>query len=260
MSNEEADNLKHMFEKIKDVVADAVKDLDKNEDWKSNWSDNENKKTKASWEDLELAPLLDEMLNKANSEIKNIVNEVDEEIKQESEKRIKTKQWTPTYKFALREDLKNDKRFLPTKAHESDTGWDVRVATKDHNDLVLHEGDKVMIPLGFRAMCPEGWWLKLNPRSSTFVKKHLNCLYGIVDSDYTGFLYLCVQFQPPTDYDISSTGYKQITLPFGDKIGQLVPVRREEMIVEEISNEEFDTLCSNSENTRGNGGFGSSGN
>lgn len=84
----------------------------------------------------------------------------------------------PTFKFALREDLKDNKEFLPTLAEPKATGYDVRAAL-EKSDAVLNIEPfaYVKIPLGFRAFCPEGWWYELKPRSSTFGKKNLHSLY-----------------------------------------------------------------------------------
>ena len=91
---------------------------------------------------------------------------------------------TPLFKFALREDLTADKRFLPTRATPRSSGWDVRCAQENREPLVIRPGQYVRIPLGFRILPPTGWWLELKPRSSTFAKKFLNSLYGTIDNDF----------------------------------------------------------------------------
>ena len=164
----------------------------------------------------------------------------------------------PVFKFALREDLKDKKEFLPTRVHHTDTGWDVRAAFEDHKDVILSENDKILLPLGFKAISPVGWWFKVVPRSSTFAKKHLNCLYGTVDQCYEGFVYLSCHFQPPHDYQLNEGGVKKIEIKFGDRIAQIIPVKRQDMFVKEVSNEEYDRLCKQRNGTRGDGGFGSS--
>lgn len=160
-------------------------------------------------------------------------------------------QFVPKYKFALREDLKNEKQFLPTRAEPKATGWDVRCAFKDRQSITLKPGDFAKIPLGFRGFCPEGWWYKLVPRSSTFGKKQLHALYGTIDETYEGELVFACQY--------ISEGFNdsELVLNFGDAIGQIIPVRRQEMEVEEISNEEYDDRCAFRNGIRGTGGFGS---
>lgn len=159
----------------------------------------------------------------------------------------------PQFKFALREDLKGDDRFLPTRSEPFASGWDVSVAPKNKKDIVIRAGQKVMIPLGFRVFCPKNWWLKLEPRSSTFTKKSLNSLCGVIDEGWEGEMVFACQLIP----DINSLG-KDLIIKFGERIGQIIPVFRQEMIVEEISNNEYDKLCSKRNGVRGANGFGSS--
>lgn len=166
---------------------------------------------------------------------------------------IPYKESVPTFKFALREDLKNDKRFLPTKAEPNAVGFDVRVATKNHKDVVLRAGQYFRIELGFRIFAPDGWWMQLNPRSSTFIKKYMHNLIGIIDTDFFNELIFAGQYIP----DLSSMG-KDLTISYGERIGQIIPMKIQEIISAEITNEEYDDLCKR-KNTQRTGGIGSTG-
>ncbi len=165
----------------------------------------------------------------------------------------------PDFKFALREGL--DSRFLPTRAHNADTGWDVRCAVL--GDIVLQPYQHAKIKVGFRMFAPKGWWLELRPRSSTFGKKKINSLYGVLDETWEGESMMAVQWCPePFEYSESSVPVifpDTITIEYGDRIGQLVPVPRRDMSVTPITNEEFETLCAERNAERGAGGFGSTG-
>ena len=171
----------------------------------------------------------------------------------------------PIFKFALREDLKNNKEFLPRQAHTSDTGYDVRAAMLDGKPLVLKPLQKVAIPLGFRGFCPAGFWYELRPRSSTFGKKSLHSLYGTIDETYEGELVFACQYIPALNLteNYLQTWYEylhhELTINFGDAIGQLVPVRRQEMDVVELSNEEYKKETTQRDAVRREGGFGSTG-
>lgn len=156
----------------------------------------------------------------------------------------------PIFSFALTKETKHDKRFLPTRAHSNDTGWDVRCASQE---IIARAGQYIKIPLGFRIFAPEGWWLELRPRSSTFAKKQLHALYGVLDEGWQGESCLACQYIP----DISSLA-EDLTLKFGDAVGQLIPVLRQEMKVKEVSNEEIDQQYETRNGTRKEGGFGSS--
>lgn len=181
----------------------------------------------------------------------------------------------PQYKFALRADLKDSKEFLPTRAENKASGWDVRAAQTDKKPIILKPFEHTKIQLGFRSFCPDGWWFELKPRSSTFAKKFLHSLYGTIDEGFEGELVLAVQYIPNlksakifSDEYIEKEEIKYepkyamfekpiLTINFGDAIGQIIPVKRQEMIIEEVSNEEYDRLCKERNGQRGAGGFGS---
>lgn len=175
---------------------------------------------------------------------------------------------TPVYRFALREDLKDDKRFLPTRGEPTASGWDVRSAEA----LIIRPFQQAKIKLGFRGFCPEGWWYELRPRSSSYAKKNLHALYGVIDETYEGELVFACQYIPSFNhFQHSSDGglweedilqymnSNQLKIEFGDAIGQIIPVRRAEMVIEEITNDEYDTRCAGRNAARGAGGFGSTG-
>jgi dUTP pyrophosphatase len=173
----------------------------------------------------------------------------------------------PEFAFALREDIKDDKRFMPTRAEEKASGWDVRAAMPDKQPLIIRPFQQVKIPLGFRSFCPDGWWYQLKPRSSTFAKKNLHALYGTIDETYEGELVFACQYIPDIEnWSGSLAGQrvlnyfnKTLTINFGDAIGQLIPTRRQEMKVVEWNNEQYDNKCKNRAGARGAGGFGSTG-
>lgn len=176
----------------------------------------------------------------------------------------------PIFKFAIREDLRDcTSLFMPKRATMRSAGWDVRAAFPDRAAVTIEAGQTIKIPLGFRTFCPEGWWFELKPRSSTFAKKNLHCLYGTIDEDYEGELILAAQYIPDVpfpNYESVNIGPFSIpkdkhilTIEWSDALGQIIPVKRQEMVVEEISNSKFDSLCQLRSAERGTGGFGSSG-
>lgn len=152
----------------------------------------------------------------------------------------------PVFRFALKEGLSD--LYLPTRGTPKATGWDVRST----DQLIIRPEEYVKIHLGFRMFSPEGWWMELRPRSSTFAKKSLHALYGVIDEDYEGHLVFAAQYLP---FD----GKSELYVNEGEAIGQIIPVRRQEMFVEKVSNEEYDALCQARNAARGAGGFGSTG-
>jgi dUTPase len=173
----------------------------------------------------------------------------------------------PKFKFAIKEGLSDI--YLPTRGTEKSTGWDVRSADR----LIIRAGEYAKIPLGFRLFCPLGWWMELRPRSSSFAKKNLHALHGVIDEDYEGQCIFACQYIPPLRIEAEldepyGSGYKingvitkyvaeDLIIQEGEAIGQIIPIKRQEMIVERVSNEEYEKLCKERSASRGAGGFGS---
>jgi dUTPase len=150
---------------------------------------------------------------------------------------------TPIFQFCLADGA--TKEYLPKQGEDMATGYDVRAFIP--HALVLNAGDKAIIPLGLRCFSPQGWWLALESRSSTFAKFDLLSLDGIIDTAYEGSIgFVCRYFPTPG-------GSLTMTIAPGQRLGQLVPFRRQEMLVESISQEEFDFLCLTRGGTRGAG-------
>jgi dUTP pyrophosphatase len=143
--------------------------------------------------------------------------------------------------------------FLPKRADDLSAGWDVRCA--ETTELIPFRYLK--IPLGFKVFVPDGWFLKLVPRSSTFIKRHIHSLYGTIDESYEGMCYYCCQYVPDNDDIIMANSFKEIK--FGERIAQIIPEIRYNISCRIASSEKFATLCSERNATRGSGGFGSSG-
>jgi len=154
----------------------------------------------------------------------------------------------PTFIFAIKEGLSDI--YLPTRGTERSSGWDVRCTEQ----MLIKAGEYAKIPLGFRMFCPPGWWMELRPRSSSFAKKNLHALYGVIDEDYEGQLVFACQYLPEKS---GVPGY--IVIQEEEAVGQIIPVKRQEMIVGKVSNEEYEKLCKERNTSRGSGGFGSTG-
>lgn len=160
-------------------------------------------------------------------------------------------QQIPEFLFALREDLKDNTEFLPTKAEELSSGYDVRAAQIDRKDLILKPGQYFKLQLGFKSFCPPGWYYLLHPRSSSFVKKYMHNLVGIIDESWEHETLIAGQYIP----DSSSMG-KELIIKFGDRIGQIIPTKRQDMEIKLVTNEEYNDLCRKRNSLR-KGGFGS---
>jgi deoxyuridine 5'-triphosphate nucleotidohydrolase len=114
---------------------------------------------------------------------------------------------------------------------------------------VINPNEQALIPLGIKAFIPAGWWLQLNPRSSTFVKLGLSSLIGVIDEMYEGEIKFAVVNHGPIP----------VTIKCKDRIGQLIPYERKEVKISFATDEEYTKLSETRDNDRGSGGFGSSG-
>ena len=172
---------------------------------------------------------------------------------------------TPKFKFAVVERIKSllpssieDKEltledFMPKRMKSKDTGYDARSA---ESTLEIQPYSYFKIRLGIRMFAPEGWWIRINPRSGLFINNHINTLYGIVDENFCAELCLCGQFLPDKKENKS---FKSLIIQFGQRICQLVPVKRQDMDIDNVTNEEIEQLFKERNDPRGTSGFGGSG-
>lgn len=149
-------------------------------------------------------------------------------------------------------DLKPED-FLPTKTHDNDTGYDVRCANKD--GIKLYPNRYFMAELGWKVLIPDGWWIRLVSRSSTFVKKHIINLDGTIDEGYENYCKFAGVYLP--DFSILNPSNE---LKFGDRIAQIIPLRRENIKLTLVSESEFASKSEKKGNLRKEKGFGDSGN
>lgn len=184
-----------------------------------------------------------------------------------------------------------EKDFLPTKATELSTGYDVRIfniectnAEIEYTDFVwkIPPFANLKIDVGLQVICPPRWWLEMRPRSSMFLKNDLIALDGVIDQDYTRPLCLLARYAPRIKFD-SHTHYidivkgyygeveynvdssiieisnPQLTLTFGQRIAQLIPAPRYSMDITQIKNKsQFKKLVNLTDKDHGEG-FGGTG-
>ena len=126
---------------------------------------------------------------------------------------------------------------LPTKAHPTDSGWDLYSA-EDH---LLNLQCPTLISLGISIELPFGWEAQLRPRSSLSAKGVL-AMFGTIDNGYRGDMKVnLIRIAINADRIIRC----------GDRIAQMViaPVYQFDMVeVNELTPSD-----------RGEKGFGSSG-
>lgn len=114
---------------------------------------------------------------------------------------------------------------LDAVAHLDDRTLDVFVGghstiTQTGPEIMLWQGWRAAIPLGFKARLPEGYEMQVRSRSGLALKKGLIVLNapGTIDSDYPGEWMVIVQ----------NTSAEMVAVKHGERIAQLVlaPVQR----------------------------------
>lgn len=142
-------------------------------------------------------------------------------------------QYIPVLKFEKTHDLAK----LPTKNHESDTGYDLYSV----EDVIIPARGSAVVGVGLKfAFIPEGYWIKVESRSGLGFKFGIFAHPGIIDNGYRGDAGVKLYNFTDIDYKIS----------VGDRIAQLAIYFNLSMPVEwgQATN-----------STRGEQGFGSSG-
>lgn len=128
---------------------------------------------------------------------------------------------------------------LPSYAHPSDAGMDVRSAV----DVVVPRGGRALVKTGLVMLLPPGYEAQVRPRSGLALKSGVTVLNtpGTIDSGYRGEVGVILANFGEADFPVRK----------GDKIAQLViaPVTQPEIVETEIVDE----------TDRGTGGFGSTG-
>ena len=160
----------------------------------------------------------------------------------------------------------SDTAVIPTRAHESDSGFDL-VANED---VIIEPGETKVIPTGIAVELPDGYEAKVRPRSGVTAKTKLRVQLGTIDNGYTGeigvivdnvnsfradnFASLLTYIDGKTRLDNNDGLYGEGTylIRKGDRIAQLVVQE-----LPKVKAVEIDDFTEDSE--RGEGGFGSTG-
>lgn len=153
---------------------------------------------------------------------------------------------------------------LPTKAHPTDSGFDLYAA----EDVVLAPGETVVIKTGIAIELPAGYEATIRPRSGITAKTKLRVQLGTIDTSYRGELSIITdnvyrrgRNPRPFTYDVAGKAEKidystveegTYVIRKGDRIAQLVVTQLPQFEAVEVSEFMYET-------TRGTAGFGSSG-
>lgn len=153
---------------------------------------------------------------------------------------------------------------IPTKAHESDSGFDL-VASED---VFIELGETLIVPTDIAVDLPKGFEAQVRPRSGVTVKTGLRVQLGTIDGDYKGSLGVIVDcikrsyqdngaerinltYLDGTESDMPSLSLGGYYIRKGDRIAQLV--------IQELPKVKSVVVTDIGESERGSGGFGSTG-
>lgn len=130
---------------------------------------------------------------------------------------------------------------IPQKMSDYASGFDVYAGVDE--SLVIHPGDRVLIPTGFALEMPQGIEAQARPRSGLAIKHGITLLNtpGTIDADYRGEVKIILIHLGNEDFEIKR----------GDRIAQIVFMEVPKVELQEV--EEI------TETVRGAGGFGHTG-
>jgi dUTP pyrophosphatase len=133
------------------------------------------------------------------------------------------------------------KHALPQFETTQSAGMDLR-ANIDA-PVVLHPGDRALIPTGIKMALPDGYEAQIRPRSGLAYKHGITVLNspGTIDADYRGDVGVL----------LINHGREAFTVEDGMRVAQ--------MVVAQYSQFEWESVDDLDETARGAGGFGSTG-
>lgn len=145
----------------------------------------------------------------------------------------------------------NNAAKLPNRANPSDAGADIFYCPKK-DDLYpvksLRFGDSVVLPTGIKVEVPHGYMLEIKNRSGMAAKKSLVVGACVIDSGYSGEVFV----------NLHNIGVDERKISPGDKIAQMVLVPVIQWRSHEVTEAEIykDPLTISN---RGDGSMGSTG-
>jgi len=134
----------------------------------------------------------------------------------------------------------SDTATLPTKANESDAGFDLYAS----KEVVLYDGPN-LVCTDISMEIPEGYVGLIWPRSGLSAKHGIDVLAGVIDSGYRGEIKVCLQMAHREE------GTPLYKVEKGDRIAQI--------LIQEVPRFKLIEAEALSDSNRGAKGFGSSG-
>ena len=149
--------------------------------------------------------------------------------------------------YKLRENAK-----LPVRAHKTDAGMDLfycpngdkSICMADDGEYCIPSRSSSLISTGLKTEIPEGYMLEIKNKSGIASKRQLVVGACVVDPGYNGEIYV----------NLHNIGVETQVVKPGEKIAQAVLVPIVHCGIEEATEDNL-----NGGSTRGDGGFGSTG-
>lgn len=126
---------------------------------------------------------------------------------------------------------------MPIRGTPGSAGYDISTSVPKE----LMPGERFAFDTDLSIEVPTGHYGRLAPRSGLAVKKGVNVMAGVIDSDYRGLLKVVLINHSNETFEVK----------IGDRIAQL--------IIERISTPEVEEIEEHEATERGVGGFGSTG-
>ena len=131
----------------------------------------------------------------------------------------------------------NPKAILPSRASENSCGLDIYSA----EEIIIKKGSRYGVHTGLAMVIPHNHYGRIAPRSGLALRKGIDVLAGVIDSDYRGEL-ICL---------LINFGEDDFKVNIGDRIAQL--------IIEKVAILSPEWAESLDATERNKGGFGSTG-
>lgn len=134
---------------------------------------------------------------------------------------------------------------LPDRAHDGDAGFDLYAA----QTATIEPGGYENIRTDVSVALPTGIWARITGRSSTWRKRGLMAIEGVIDTGYRGELFV----------GLLNLGKEPSTIHEGERLAQLIPHinLNGSLSVDLVDRATFDSIPA--VDGRGTNGFGSSG-
>lgn len=125
---------------------------------------------------------------------------------------------------------------LPTKARH-DAGWDLYST----QTIIIAPQGRALVPTGVQMAIPEDHVGLIWPRSGLSYKKGIDVLAGVIDSCYRGDIGVILY----------NTSHEEVEITAGDRVAQI--------LIQPVPDTELVACESLPTTSRGDGGFGSTG-